>query len=88
MRRAVLAALLVSGLAVLAAQPQQPIRVDTNFVRVDAYPMRDGKPVFDLKAEEFEVFEDGVLQKIESFEHVVVRPGGTADRAPRAQLAA
>ena len=76
MRPAVLAALLVSGVAVLANQPQQPIRVGTNFVRVDAYPMKDGKPVFDLKAEEFEVFEDGVLQKIESFEHVVVRPAG------------
>ena len=57
---------------------QQPprFRVESNFVRVDAYPLRDGKPVFDLKAEEFEVFEDGVAQKIETFEHVVVRPAG------------
>ena len=51
-------------------------RADVNLVRVDAYPLRDGKPVFDLKAEEFEVFEDGVLQKIATFEHVVVRPAG------------
>ena len=60
------------------AQPQPPpkFRVESNFVRVDAYPLRDGKPVFDLKAEEFEVFEDGVAQKIETFEHVVVRPAG------------
>ncbi len=63
-------------------KPQEPaqqppkFRVESNFVRVDAYPLRDGKPVLDLKAEEFEVFEDGVLQKIESFEHVVVRPAG------------
>ena len=62
--------------------PQQPsqqpprFRVEANFVRVDAYPLRDGRPVFDLKAEEFEVFEDGVRQKIEAFEHVVVRPAG------------
>jgi VWFA-related protein len=58
--------------------PQQPprFRVESNFVRVDAYPLRDGKPLFDLKAEEFEVFEDGVAQKIETFEHVVVRPAG------------
>ena len=57
---------------------QQPprFRVDANFVRVDAYPLRDGKPVLDLKAEHFEVFEDGVAQKIETFEHVVVRPAG------------
>ena len=60
------------------AQQQQPpkFRVESNFVRVDAYPLRDGKPVFDLKAGDFEVFEDGALQKIETFEHVVVRPAG------------
>ena len=57
---------------------QQPprFRVDANFVRVDAYPLRDGKPVLDLKAEHFEIFEDGVAQKVETFEHVVVRPAG------------
>ena len=58
-------------------QTQPPrFRADVNLVRVDAYPLRDGKPVFDLKAEEFEVFEDNVLQKIATFEHVVVRPAG------------
>ena len=58
-------------------QTQPPrFRADVNLVRVDAYPLRDGKPVFDLKADEFEVFEDGVLQKIATFEHVVVRPAG------------
>jgi VWFA-related protein len=58
-------------------QTQPPrFRADVNLVRVDAYPLRDGRPVFDLKAEEFEVFEDGVLQKIATFEHVVVRPAG------------
>ncbi len=57
-------------------QPPPKFRVESNFVRVDAYPLRDGKPVFDLKAEQFEVFEDGALQKIETFEHVVVRPAG------------
>jgi VWFA-related protein len=57
-------------------QPPPKFRVESNFVRVDAYPLKDGKPVFDLKAEEFEVFEDGKLQKIETFEHVVVRPAG------------
>ena len=57
-------------------QPPPRFRADVNLVRVDAYPLRDGKPVFDLKAEEFEVFEDGVLQKIATFEHVVVRPAG------------
>jgi VWFA-related protein len=32
--------------------------------------------VTDLAATDFEIFEDGVLQKLESFEHVVVRPAG------------
>jgi VWFA-related protein len=59
-------------------QPQQPqrFRVEANFIRVDAYPLKDGKPLMGLKAEDFEVYEDGTLQKIETFEHVVVRPAG------------
>ena len=68
---------LVSVAVVLTAQekvPQQPpIRVEAAFVRVDAYPTVDGKPVMDLKAEDFQVLEDGKPQKIDTFEHVVVR---------------
>jgi VWFA-related protein len=60
-----------------SAAPQQPrFRTEANFVRVDAYPTKNGSPVLDLKAEEFEIFEDGKPQRIESFEHVVVRPAG------------
>jgi VWFA-related protein len=57
---------------------QQPprFRVAANFVRVDAYPTADGRPVTDLSAQDFEVFEDGKPQKIETFEHVVVRAAG------------
>ena len=67
--------------AAQTAQPQDPaqppkFRVGANFVRIDAYPLRNGKPVLDLGAGDFEVLEDGVLQKIETFEHVVVRAGG------------
>ena len=75
MRLAVCLTLVASGLAVLAAQPQQPIRVGTNFVRVDAYPTKDGRIVEGLQAADFEVLEDGVPQKIESFEHVVATIG-------------
>jgi VWFA-related protein len=62
-------------------QPQQPpkFRVESNFVRVDAYPLKDGKPLFGLRAEDFEVLEDGVPQKIETFEHVVVRSAGSQE---------
>lgn len=57
--------------------PQQPtFRVEANYVRVDAYPTLDGQPVSDLTAEDFEIFEDGVPQKVAAFERVVVRPAG------------
>jgi VWFA-related protein len=71
------------------AQERPKFRVESNFVRVDAYPVRDGKPLLDLKAEDFEVYEDGTLQKIETFEHVVVRPAGPEERTdPGSQRAA
>jgi VWFA-related protein len=75
MRLATCVTLLVSGFAVLTAQPQQPIRVGTNFVRVDVYPTKDGRIVEGLQPADFEVFEDGALQKIETFEHVVAAIG-------------
>ncbi len=72
-------------------ESQQPprFRVDANFVRVDAYPVKDGKPLAGLSAADFEVFEDGVLQKIETFEHVVVRAADNNERIdPGSQRAA
>src|SRR5215208_3973653 len=59
-----------------AAQNQPTFRVEANFVRVDVYPTVDGKAVRDLTAADFELVEDGVPQKIETFEHVEVRGGG------------
>jgi VWFA-related protein len=56
-------------------QVQQPIRVGTNLVRVDVYPTRDGRVVEGLTSPDFEVLEDGVPQKIETFEHVTVAIG-------------
>ena len=57
---------------------QQPprFRTEANFIRVDAYPTHNGQPVLDLTAEDFEIQEDGKPQTIQSFEHVVVAPGG------------
>jgi VWFA-related protein len=59
-------------------QEQQPpvFRTQANFVRVDAYPTRNGQPVLDLQAEDFEIFEDDKPQKVETFEHVVITPAG------------
>jgi VWFA-related protein len=57
--------------------PQQPrFRAGANLVRVDAYVTVDGVPVKDLAAEDFEVLEDNVPQRIESFQ--LVQPRGQA----------
>jgi VWFA-related protein len=60
------------------AQPEQPIfRAGINFVRVDAIVTdRQGNPVADLKATDFEVLEDGKPQTIEQFRFVKI--DGTA----------
>jgi VWFA-related protein len=61
---------------VLHAQDQPTFRTGANYVRVDMYATVDGKSVEDLAAEEVEVLEDGVAQKVEAFEHVRVSPAG------------
>jgi VWFA-related protein len=54
-----------------APQPQQPpitFRAETNYVEVDTRVLdRDGKFVASLKAEDFQVFEDGKPQKVSAF---------------------
>ncbi len=68
---------LVPFVAAQAAQPQQPtFRAGANYVRVDMYATEDGQPVEDIKADEIDLREDGVVQNIETFEHVVVRAAG------------
>ena len=57
-------------------QPRPSFRTEANFVRVDAYPTHNGQPVLDLTAEEFEVFEDGKAQAVQTFERVVITPAG------------
>jgi VWFA-related protein len=73
-------ALAVTGAAILAQEPQdqqRPVfRTGTSLVRVDAYPSKDGKIIEGLAAEDFEVFEDGELQRIDSFQFIRYE-GGT-----------
>jgi len=60
-------------------QEQRPIfRGAANFVRVDVFATKNGVPVDDLKAEDFEVAEDGDPQKVETFELVKIQTGGDA----------
>ncbi|MBI3401466.1 MAG: VWA domain-containing protein [Acidobacteria bacterium] len=74
-RRAGLVVAVVLGIVALAQTPaQQPtFRTEANYVRVDAYPTKDGAPVTDLTQADFDVLENGIPQKIEQFEHVMIR---------------
>jgi VWFA-related protein len=71
------------------AQPPQgqvpTFRAEANFVRVDVYPTAGGKPVTDLRQDEFELLEDNAPQKIQTFEHVVVRAATALDEPRRAE---
>jgi VWFA-related protein len=73
---------LLGGAAAPRAQApdaRPTFRTEANFVRVDVYPTRNGTPVTDLRAQDFEILEDKLPQKIEQFERVVVRGGGPQD---------
>jgi VWFA-related protein len=52
------------------AQQRPVFRGGTHFVRVDAYPVENGKIIEGLKPEDFEVQEDGKPQAIESFDFI------------------
>ena len=71
-------ACLLGAVVTLAAQssqappdPQLPtFRTQTDLIRVDMYATRDGKLVTDLRPDEVEIYEDGVRQRVETFEFV------------------
>lgn len=72
--RIALLGLVVPSL-LLAQQAELPrFRAGTNLVRVDAYVSKDDVAIEDLKADDFEVYEDDKLQTVESFELVKARP--------------
>jgi VWFA-related protein len=73
------AAIQTAALQSPAQPPQTTFRSEVNYVRVDAYPTRDGAPVLDLTQQDFEILESGVPQKIEQFERVLIRPAGPQD---------
>ena len=81
MRHRVTLALLVSvctflPVAPLAAQTKPAgeqddvVRITTNLVQIDAVVTKDGKPVRDLKAEDFEIYQDGKKQTITTFAYI------------------
>src|SRR3954464_11244116 len=83
---------LSNSLSVIAQTPPQPpqdeqvVRVRTTEVALDIVVKdKKGRPVKDLTAGDFEVYEDGVRQRIESFRFVVreapiARGGNTPER--------
>ncbi len=82
---ALAATLLLGASSMHGAQdpPQPTFRTEANYVRVDLFPTtRDGLPIADLRQDELQILEDGVPQKIEQFEHVVIR-GNVAQEARR-----
>ena len=50
------------------------VRITTNLVQIDAIVTKDGKNVPNLKAEDFEIFEDGRKQTITSFAYISNMP--------------
>jgi VWFA-related protein len=74
---------LVLSLCVFSPVPSQKptdddiVRITTNLVQIDAIVTKDGKPVANLKAEDFEIFEDGKRQTITSFAYISNVPAVT-----------
>jgi VWFA-related protein len=66
-------AVLVASLSARSQdpKPQQPIfRSGAHYVRVDAYPVRDGRPIAGLTSADFELLEDGKPQTIEAVDFI------------------
>lgn len=72
-----LAFLLILSLAVHAQEPQDVVRISTNLVQVDVVVTKNGKPVPNLKLEDFEIREDGRVQQITNFAFISVNPSST-----------
>jgi VWFA-related protein len=66
---------------------QDVVKITTNLVQVDAVVTRDGKPVADLQAADFELSEDGKPQAITNFSYVSNIVGALAPAATPAKSA-
>ena len=79
----ILLCVVTQGLAQTSLPPPPPIqqsdqddvvKINTNLVQIDAVVTKNGKLVPDLKAEDFEIFEDGKRQTITSFAYISNTP--------------
>jgi hypothetical protein len=71
-----------------ATEGQTPVfRGGVNFVSVDAFPRRDGKVIEGLTAQDFQIFEDGRPQKVDTFQFIRIEtnPVDSDRRDPSSQ---
>src|SRR5258707_1707763 len=61
---------------------QDVVRITANLVQVDAVVTKNGKPVTDLKPEDFEIFEDGKPQTITNFSYISNVPATASSKPP------
>jgi VWFA-related protein len=59
------------------------VKINTNLVQVDVVVTKDGKPVTDLNADDFEVYQDGRRQTITSFAYISNVPASASQPAPK-----
>ena len=68
-RTLIVISLILASCGVLAAQDDDPIRVDSSIVRLNVGVVdQRGRPITDLSKANFSVYEDGVKQEITRFE--------------------
>jgi VWFA-related protein len=61
------------------ADEEDVVRITTNLIQIDAVVVdKNGKPITDLSAEDFEIFENDKPQKITNFSFITVEPAPTA----------
>lgn len=78
MKKRVTLALLLSFCTLLPTLAQTPqtddkndvVKITTNLVQIDSVVTKDGKPVTNLTADDFEIYEDGRKQAITSFAYI------------------
>ena len=66
------------------------VRITTNLVQIDAVVTKNGKPITNLTADDFEIYEDGKRQTITSFAYISnipATPASASDKTTRDKTA-